>query len=226
MLEPLPSLPGISSFPGDRATRPREGSFRCPPLGEFGVGAFSFADYTLYCHVWRAWRGLAAAGGPVALGTAVPARDMLKRSREGPYGQHCHGPAAFIRKHQPTGTNFRADVPHNQGVHTTKIEALVRSRLVSFHGRVARRVHSPRREENQPTVSDMKFVRAGVLSCALYGSNWWYLMKGDLNACRSQICDASCSPGECGSSTLSSEHRQKHQEHTVSVREKENAYNL
>ena len=113
-----------------------------------------------------------------------------------------------------------------KGVHTTKIEALVRSRLVSFHGRVARRVHSPRREENQPTVSDMKFVRAGVLSCALYGSNWWYLMKGDLNACRSQICDASCSPGECGSSTLSSEHRQKHQEHTVSVREKENAYNL
>ena len=56
-----------------------DGSFRCSPLVEVGVGARSFADKTL-CRVGRAWRGRAAASGRVALGRAVPKRDVLKRA--------------------------------------------------------------------------------------------------------------------------------------------------
>ena len=57
-----------------------DGSFRRSPLVEFGVGARSFADNTLYGRVGRAWSGHAAAGGPVALGRAVPKRGILKHS--------------------------------------------------------------------------------------------------------------------------------------------------
>ena len=38
-----PPFPRIPSFPGDRASRPREGTFPRPPLAEFDGGAPSFA---------------------------------------------------------------------------------------------------------------------------------------------------------------------------------------
>ena len=50
--------------------RPREGSFPRPPRDELGVGARSFADDTLRCHVGRTSRGRAPAAGPVALGSS------------------------------------------------------------------------------------------------------------------------------------------------------------
>ena len=46
--------------------------------GEFGVGARSFTDKILCRRVGRAWRGLAAAAGAVAHGTAVPKRGILQ----------------------------------------------------------------------------------------------------------------------------------------------------
>ena len=67
--KPFPPRPEIRSFPGDRASRPWEGSFRRPPLAEFGVGALPFADNTLCRCVGRVWHGRAAAGDPVALGS-------------------------------------------------------------------------------------------------------------------------------------------------------------
>ena len=57
-----------------------DGPFRSSPLVEFDVGARSFADKTLYRRVGRAWRGRTAAGGPVALGRAVPKRGILKQA--------------------------------------------------------------------------------------------------------------------------------------------------
>ena len=65
--EPLLSLGPSKSSPEGRS-----------PLAEYGVGARFFADNTLCYHVGRAWRGLAATGGHVALGIAVPSRAMLK----------------------------------------------------------------------------------------------------------------------------------------------------
>ena len=64
-------VPGIGSFPGGRASLPREGSFRRPPLADFCIGARSLAGITLCCHMGRAWLGLAAAGGLLALGRAT-----------------------------------------------------------------------------------------------------------------------------------------------------------
>ena len=55
-----PSPRESAPFPGDRASRLRKDSFQRPPLAEFGVGARSFVDNTFWCHVGRAWRGLAA----------------------------------------------------------------------------------------------------------------------------------------------------------------------
>ena len=46
------------------------GSFRRSPLAEFGVGARSFAGDTESCCVGRTWRGRAAAGAPVAIGSS------------------------------------------------------------------------------------------------------------------------------------------------------------
>ena len=54
-------------------------SFRRSPLVEVGVGARSFAHKTL-CRVGRAWRSRAAAGGRMALWTAVPKRGILKQT--------------------------------------------------------------------------------------------------------------------------------------------------
>ena len=39
-------LPGILSFSGDRASRPRKGTFLHPPLSEFDGGARSVAGAT------------------------------------------------------------------------------------------------------------------------------------------------------------------------------------
>ena len=50
------------------------------PLVEFSVGARSFADKTLCRRVGRAWRGRAAARGPVALSRAGPKRSILKQA--------------------------------------------------------------------------------------------------------------------------------------------------
>ena len=79
MLETPPS-PRIRFFPGDRAIRPPGGSFRRPPLAEFGVGARSFADDTMGCRVGRAWRGRAAAGRPAAHRRAGASRGILKET--------------------------------------------------------------------------------------------------------------------------------------------------
>ena len=75
-----PPFPGIPSVPGDRTSRPREGTFPRPPLAEFAGGAPSFAGETEGCSVgggrgavaWtrgspcgrRSWRGRADARGP------------------------------------------------------------------------------------------------------------------------------------------------------------------
>ena len=53
------SFRGIPSFPGDRASCPREGTFPRPPLAELDGGARSFAGGTYGCCVRRAWRGAA-----------------------------------------------------------------------------------------------------------------------------------------------------------------------
>ena len=53
---------------------PRGDSFPCCPLAKFGVGARLFAEDTLHCRLGWAWRGRAAAEGPVALGRAGPPR--------------------------------------------------------------------------------------------------------------------------------------------------------
>ena len=55
-----------------------DGSFLRPPLAELGVGARSFVDKALCCHVGRAWRGRAAAGVLVAHGRASAFRGILK----------------------------------------------------------------------------------------------------------------------------------------------------
>ena len=47
-----PPTPGIRSFPGDRTSRPREGSFRRPPLAEFSVGARSFVENSFCAAMW------------------------------------------------------------------------------------------------------------------------------------------------------------------------------
>ena len=55
--------------PRDRATRPREDTFRHPLLTEIGCGVRAFAGDTKPkgCCVGRAWRRREAAGSPVAL---------------------------------------------------------------------------------------------------------------------------------------------------------------
>ena len=55
MMETPPFL-GISSLPGDGASRPRKGTFRRPPLVNFGCGAPSFASDTEGCRLARARR--------------------------------------------------------------------------------------------------------------------------------------------------------------------------
>ena len=54
----FPAIPGTG-----------DSSFRRSPLAELGTGARSFAAVTEGCCVERVWRGRAAAGGPVAIGT-------------------------------------------------------------------------------------------------------------------------------------------------------------
>ena len=72
------AFPGIPPFPGNRESRPREGTFPRPPLAEFDGCAPSFAGNTEdYC-VEQAWRGRAAAGGPVAVGRAGALQGVLK----------------------------------------------------------------------------------------------------------------------------------------------------
>ena len=66
-----PPFPRIPSFPGDRASRPREGTFPRPPLAVFNGGARSFAGAP------RAAVG-AAAGGLVALERAGASWSILK----------------------------------------------------------------------------------------------------------------------------------------------------
>ena len=66
---------------GDRATRPRKGSFPSPPLAELDCGAPASAGDTEGCHAGQAWRGRADAGGRVALERAVPPWRFLKPKR-------------------------------------------------------------------------------------------------------------------------------------------------
>ena len=72
-----PPIPGIASFAGDRGSRPREGTFRRPPLGEFGCGDPSFAGDTRAA-VWRSsGASRAASGGTVTVGKAGAPRGLL-----------------------------------------------------------------------------------------------------------------------------------------------------
>lgn len=62
-----PRFQRIPRLPGDRASRPRKGSFQPHPLAELDDGARSFIRDTEGCWVKSVWRGRAAAGGRVAL---------------------------------------------------------------------------------------------------------------------------------------------------------------
>ena len=77
MTETPPSV-CIRPVPGVRATRRREGISPRPPLAELGGGARSVTGNTEGYRVGEAWRGRAAAGGPVALGRAGAPRGILK----------------------------------------------------------------------------------------------------------------------------------------------------
>ena len=68
-----------SIHPGDRATRPREGTFRPPLLAELDGGARPVAEDTEGCCVGQVWHRRAAAGGWVALGRGGAPRGILKR---------------------------------------------------------------------------------------------------------------------------------------------------
>ena len=57
-----PPFLGIPSFPGDRASRPREGTCRRPSLTEFGCGAPSFTGDT-WAAVWHSCVAVARSPG-------------------------------------------------------------------------------------------------------------------------------------------------------------------
>ena len=73
-----PPFLGSYPHPGDRATRPREGTFRRPPLAELDGGSRLLAGNTEGCRVGRAWHRRAFAESLVVLRRASAPRGTLK----------------------------------------------------------------------------------------------------------------------------------------------------
>ena len=77
MLE-APPFPRTRPLPRERVTRPREGTFRRPPLVGLGTGAHSFVGETDGCRMGWARHGRAVAWGRVALGRGGLPQGTLK----------------------------------------------------------------------------------------------------------------------------------------------------